>query len=128
MIKEGIQLMQNVSTRKYKIAVIIIYVVFALPILPFFVASVFSLISFPMAATDIGNASNTGQYLGTLCFLITMVLTAVYIITYIISLVITIVRKKISILSFLPLFHIVLIVLFYLATEWLQGTYGTPPH
>ena len=115
-------------TRKYKTAVIIIFVVFAIPILPFFVASIFSLISFSPAAADIGNATGAGQFLGVLCFLITMVLTAVYVITYIVSLVITLVRKKISIISFLPLIHIVLIVLFYLATEWLQGVYGTPPH
>ena len=102
------------------------YVLYAVPIVPFFVASVFSLISFLPVMTSLGRASDTGQFFGQLCFLITMILVAAYIITYIASLSVTMAKKKIFVISFLPLFHIALIVVLYFLASGLQGTYGTP--
>jgi len=119
-------LTKKAFSKKHRIIVIVMYVLYALPIWPFFVASVFSLISFQPVVAAIGQASGSGQMLGQLCFLITMVLAAVYIITYIASLAVTIAKRKISVISFFPLFHVILVVVFFLLAEGLEKIYGAP--
>jgi len=108
--------------RKSRItSIIILFVFFALPI----PISLFSWIGTIISVANIGMTdwSSFSESIQGLVALITMLLAGTYLVTFIISLVITLKAKKISLLSFLPLMHIILFGIFLGVWSWLNGIY-----
>lgn len=85
---------------------IVLFILLALPI-PFsllsWIGTIISVASIGMVDWNIFS-----ELIQTLAMLIVMILAGTYTITYIISLLITLKKKRISLISFFPLLHIIL--------------------
>ena len=97
-----------------KIAMIIIYIVYALPI----PLSMITWIGTIMAIAAIGNArwSEIGALIVGIVATLAMLLAGTYLISYIYSLIGTLKQKKLTKISLLPLLHIVITIT--LLTVW----------
>lgn len=107
--------------KERKTSIIILFIVFALPI-PFSLISwIGTLIS--VANISMMNWSDFSQSIQGLVALITMLLAGTYLVTYIISLCATLKIKKISLISFIPMLHIILFSIFFVVWTWLNAIY-----
>jgi hypothetical protein len=113
------------SIHKHKKITIFLFVIFAIPLLPSLITLPFTAISLPLSLIGMMHVLNAGQLIGSLAFILTMLLAATYLATYIISLSVTIKNKAISMTSFFPFFQIVLFAIFLHVTELMQDMYGT---
>ncbi|MCQ1530705.1 hypothetical protein [Lutispora saccharofermentans] len=107
--------------KERKTSIIILFILFALPA-PF---SLISWIGTLISVANIGmtNWSEFSQCIQGLAALITMLLAGTYLVTYIISLGATLKNNKISLISFLPMLHIILFSIFFVVWMWLNAIY-----
>jgi len=98
----------NDQMEKHKVAIVVLFIIFALPI----PVSLLSWIGTIISAANIGVMDSTVH---TTIALSTMLLAGTYPVSYIVALVYTLKSGKISLLSFLPLLHIVLFRAFFAA-------------
>lgn len=100
-----------------KILVILLFILFALPIPLSLISWIGTIIS--VANMSMINWSILSECLQGIVAVIAMLLAGTYLVSYIISLCATWKNKKITIISFLPLFHIVLFSIFYFVGVYL---------
>ncbi|MEH7098469.1 hypothetical protein [Neobacillus vireti] len=107
--------------KERKTAIIPLFIFFALPI-PF---SLVSWIGTIMSVADAGmmDVSRFSDFIEGIVALITMLIAGTYLGTYIISLNKTLKNKKISLISFLPILHIILFIIFCAIWSWLNAIY-----
>ncbi len=111
--------------RKNKALLVLLPLLFALPILPSLISIPFSAISLPISMIGLIPAlRNPAEFVRLLAFVVAMLLAGLYAVTYIISLCVTLGNKQISFVSFLPLIHIALFVVFFAIATWLESAYG----
>ena len=97
--------------RESKALIVLLIVVFALPI----PLSLLSWIGTLISIANIGMTYRIHGALYTYLFIAAMLLAGTYLITYVIFLLITLKKKSISLISLLPLAHIILFLLIFLA-------------
>lgn len=107
--------------KEHKTSIIILFIFFALPIPLSLISWIGTLIS--VANIGMINWSVFSQFIQGLVSVITMLLAGTYLVTYIISLSVTLKNKNISLISFLPLLHIVLFSIFFAFWMWLGAIY-----
>lgn len=107
--------------KERNVAIITLFIFFALPI----PISLVSWIGTIISVADIGmmNLSKVSDYIQLLVGLITMLIAGTYLGTYIISLNKTLKNKKISLISFLPMLHIILFIIFIAMWSELNAIY-----
>lgn len=107
--------------KEHKTSIVILFIFFALPTPLSLISWIGTLIS--VANIGMTNWSEFSQCIQGLVALITMLLAGTYLVTYIISLGATLKNKKISLISFLPMLHIVLFSIFFAVWMWLNAIY-----
>ena len=114
-------MMRGFDVKKYQIFTVFLFILLALPI----PVSVVSWIGTIMAVANIGmtNWAKPGESLQGIVALMTMVLAGTYLFTYSFSLIKTRASKKLSLVSFLPIAHLLLTVAFMFLWNYLNVLY-----
>ena len=109
------------GVKNYQIVTVFLFILLALPI----PVSVVSWIGTIMAVANIGmtNWAKPGESLQGIVALMTMVLAGTYLFTYSFSLIKTRASKKLSLVSFLPIAHLLLTVAFMFLWNYLNVLY-----
>ena len=100
-----------------KISAIILFVVQALPI----PISLFSIFATLMSIAGLLEHGDPAPILLSIVALLTMILAGTYTITYITSFIVYHDTKKLSFVSFLPLIHLTVTIMFYYSWNFLDG-------
>ena len=106
--------------------IILLFAVFAIPIpvsvisIPFSLINIVTIFVSGEGGMDWAKMIQDSGLFGAAVFLLVMILFGVYPITYVVSLVLTILNKKLLLLSFLPLVHVIAAGALYLLSNWLQ--------
>ena len=109
--------------KKSKAAIIIIFILYALPI-PLSLASWIGTIM-AIAAIGMEDWASGSAWIQAIVAGIAMLVAGTYLVSYIISLIKTLKNKKLSKVSLLPLLHIIITILLLAVWFGLNKVYGT---
>ena len=108
---------ENIALFKNKPIITVLFILLALPIplsLITWIATIMAIASPPQEKTFI-------VIIVSIISLIAMLLAGTYPISYIVALIHTIAKKKLSLLSFLPIIHVIVFCLFFLSWYWVDN-------
>ena len=113
--------MRSFGVKKYQIATVFLFILLALPIPVSLVSWMGTIIS--IANIGMTDWAKPGESLQGIVALITMLLAGTYLFTYSFSLIKTRASKNLSLVSFLPVLHLLLTVAFMVLWNHLNVIY-----
>ena len=114
-------MMRSFGVKKYQIATVFLFILLALPIPVSLVSWMGTIIS--IANIGMTDWAKPGESLQGIVALITMLLAGTYLFTYSFSLIKTRASKKLSLVSLLPVLHLLLTVVFMVLWNHLNVIY-----